>query len=118
MTCKLRWSPEALKDLDRIWEEVLEASGDIDTAERYIAGLRKTVSRKREYPESGTPLNFMGVFTGIRYVHYKRYLAFYRIRNDRMEIGRVLFDGCDYMDKLLEYTGSDSCSDSLKLHEK
>ena len=103
MSFKLRWSPEALEDLDRIWREVREASGDYDTADEYIAGLRKAVGRKREYPLSGTPLNFMGMFTGIRYVPYKRYLAFYRVRNNRIEVGRVLFDAADYMNRLFGF---------------
>ena len=59
--------------------------------------------QKKDFPESGTPLNFMGVFSGIRFVHYKRYLVFYRVRNNAMEIGRVLFDGSDYMNKLFGF---------------
>ena len=118
MICKLRWTPEALNDLDRIWDEVLEVSGEMDTADRYIAGLRKAVSRKREYPESGTPLNFMGVFTGIRFVHFKKYLAFYRIRNDRIEIIRILFDRSDYIDKLFGYIDNNPGPDTMILHEK
>ena len=118
MICKLRWTPEALKDLDRIWEEVLEASGEMDTADRYIAWLRMAVSRKREFPESGTPLNFMGVFTGIRFVHFKRYLAFYRIQSDRLEVIRILFDSSDYMNKLFGYIDSDPGPVSLILQEK
>ena len=103
MICKLLWSSDALDDLDRIWTEVNEASGDFDVADDYIAGLRKAISQKREYPMTGTPLNFMGVFTGIRFVHYKRYLAFYRVRDDVMEVGRILFDGSDYMNKLFGF---------------
>ena len=91
MTCRLLWSSDALDDLDSIWKDVLTASGDSETADRYIAGLRKEIILKKEYPHSGTPLEFMGMFTGIRFVHYKRYLVFYRIRKDAIEIGRVLF---------------------------
>ena len=70
-----------------------------------ISGLRNEISRKREYPHSGTPLEFLGMSTGIRYVHYKRYLVFYRVRKDAIEIGRVLFDGSDYMKKLFGFIG-------------
>jgi plasmid stabilization system protein ParE len=105
MNFRLLWSSDALDDLDSIWKDVLKASGDYETADSYIAGLRNEISRKREYPHSGTPLKFLGMSAGIRYVHYKRYLVFYRVRKDAIEIGRVLFDGSDYMKKLFGFIG-------------
>lgn len=112
MTFKLLWSPEARDDLDRIRMDVLKASGDLDTADRYIAGLRSAVSRKREFPQSGSPLNFMGVFTGIRFVHYKRYMVFYRVRDNSLEVGRVLFDGSDYSKILFGFIETDRKTDN------
>lgn len=103
MNFRLLWSPQARDDLDSIRMDILKASGDLDTADRYIDGLRNAVRRKREFPQSGLPLNFMGVFTGIRFVHYKRYLVFYRVRDDVLEVGRVLFDGSDYMKTLFGF---------------
>ena len=42
----------------------------------------------------------MGEFTGIYYVAFKEYIAFYRINENRMEIGRILFARSDYMKTL------------------
>ncbi|MBR3017031.1 MAG: type II toxin-antitoxin system RelE/ParE family toxin [Clostridia bacterium] len=111
MSCQLRWSPAALEDLDSIWSDVLEASGDVVTADRFVAGLREAVSGKKEFPMSGTPLLFMGVFTGIRYVRFKRYIAFCRVRGDVLEVSRVLFEASDYMKPLFGLPSGESTPD-------
>ena len=52
----------------------------------------------------------MGEFTGIYYVTFKEYIAFYRINENRMEIGRILFARSDYMKTLFgksDYTLED-----------
>ena len=97
MSHKLRYSPEALDDLDRIWSEVWEVSRDFDTADKYIDDLRDKVRKKIDFPKSGSPLFYMGEFTGIYLVYFKEYIAFYRIRGDAIEVGRVLFAKSDYM---------------------
>lgn len=97
MSFKLRYSPEALDDMDRVWSEVWEASRDFDTADKYIADLRARIRKKTDFPKSGSPLSYMGEFTGIYMVFLKSYIAFYRIRDDAIEVGRVLYAGSDYM---------------------
>lgn len=100
MTYKLVYSPESLDDLDRIWAEVWAASEDFETADRYPDDLRIAIRAKKKYPKTGTPLTYMGEFSGIYMVSFKAYIAFYRIRGDRIEVGRVLFAGSDYMKTL------------------
>ena len=39
----------------------------------------------------------MGEFTGLYYVTFKEYIAFYRIHGDVIEVARVLFSRSDYM---------------------
>ena len=46
---KLRYSPEALVDLDRVWLEVLEASQDLKPTEQYIEDLRNAVRKKTAF---------------------------------------------------------------------
>ena len=101
MSYKLRYSPEALDDMDRVWSEVWEASQDFNTADKYINDLRAAIRKKTDFPKSGSPLSYMGEFTGIYMVFFKEYIAFYRIRADVVEVGRVLFARSDYMKTLL-----------------
>jgi len=100
MSYEIQYSPLAEEDLDRVWDEVYEASSDFDIADKYISDLREMVRQKKKYPKTGTPLNFMGDFTGIYYVHFKEYLAFYIICDDFIRIARVLFARSDYMKTL------------------
>lgn len=97
MKYKLLYSQQSLKDLDRIWSEVFEASQDLDITENYITDLRAAIRSKSDFPESGAPLIFLGEPTGVYFVTFKAYIAFYRIRGDRMEVGRILFSRSDYM---------------------
>ena len=111
MTFEIIYSPAAVSDLDRVWDEVYEASQSLDIADKYITDLRAAVSKKKNYPKTGTPLSFMGEFTGIYYVTFKEYMAFYRINENRMEIGRILFARSDYMKTLFgksDYTLEDT----------
>lgn len=92
----LRYSPAALRDLDRLWDEVYAASRDMDIADGYVEDLMAKLAAKRGFPRSGSPLTYDGNPTGLYYVVHKEYLAFYRV-TDTMEVARVLFARRDYM---------------------
>ena len=94
---KLVYSPEALNDLDQIWSDVWEASGDLITTDRYIKDLRRAIRDKLSFPKSGAPLLWNGEFTGIYFVPFKAYLAFYRVNETTMEVGRILLAKSDYL---------------------
>lgn len=100
MSYELVYSPESLEDLDRIWAEIWDASGDFDIADRYIDGLRDSVRMKKKYPRTGLPLSYMGEFTGIYMVKFKAYIAFYRIHGSVIEVGRFLYAKSDYIKTL------------------
>lgn len=111
MSYELVYSPIAEIDLDRVWDEVFAASQDFDITDKYIKDLRETIKTKKSHPKTGKPLNYMGEFTGIYYVTFKEYIAFYRIREERIEVGRILFSRSDYMKTLFgksEYTLDDT----------
>ncbi len=96
MSHKLIYSSEAVDDMERVWLEVYEASQDFEVADRYIDDLRNAIREKKKYPKTGTPLVYMGVFTGLYYVRFKEYLVFYRITGENVEVGRVIFAKSDY----------------------
>ena len=97
MKYKVQYSKAAIRDLDRVWAEVFEASKSYDITEKYIDDLMDKVEAKADYPKSGSPLYYQDSFTGYYFVVFKAYLAFYRIEDDTMLIDRVLFCRSDYM---------------------
>ncbi len=107
MNYEIVYSPLFCDDLDRVWDEVYEASRDFDIADKYIKDLRTVIQEKKKYPKSGKRLCYMSEFTGIYYVTFKEYMAFYRIIDNIIEVGRVLFGRSDYMKTL--FGRSDFC---------
>ena len=103
MKYQLRYSPEALRDMDAVWDGVFEASKDIETTEKYVNEFMDEIAGRKEYPQSGIPLYYMGLFTGYYSVNYKAYKAFYRIRDGFMEVARILPMKLDYIGKLFNY---------------
>lgn len=96
----LNYSRTAIRDLDRIWSEVFNASHDYDVTEKYIDELLVTIESKTAIPKSGNPLYYENMFTGYYYVLFKTYIAFYRINDENMLADRVLYGAGDYMREL------------------
>ena len=97
MSYRIEYSQAAIRDLDRVWNEVYEASKEADIATRYVDGLIDCVAEKRAFPKSGAPLYYENGFTGYYYVVFKAYMAFYRIVEERILVDRVVFGRSDYM---------------------
>lgn len=55
MSYTIPYAPTAIRDLDRVWAEVCEASKEPELAARYVDELMDRVSEKREFPKSGSP---------------------------------------------------------------
>lgn len=114
MTYSIRYSPEAVRDMDMVWDGVLKASGSYDIADRYIDELRAVIAAKKAYPFSGTPLQYRGLFTGFYSINYKKYKIFYRVHNGFIEVARVIMAKRDYMRILFgESEGSEEAEDEL-----
>ena len=97
MSCQVKYSKAAIRDLDRVWTEVFEASKDIEITKKYIEELLDKVEKKSDYPESGSPLYYENSFTGYYFIVFKAYLAFYRLEKETVMVDRVLFGKSDYM---------------------
>ena len=97
MTYTIEYSKNAVRDLDRVWAEVLKASRSYDVTERYINDLMDKVESKADHPKLGAPLYYEDRFTGYYFVVFKAYLAFYRLEGERMLVDRVLFGKSDYI---------------------
>ena len=94
---RIRYSPEAQKDMDEVWDGVWEASKDFDTADRYVQEFANKISEVKKSPKRGIPLYYRGLFTGFYSVTFKAYKAFYRINGEYLEVARILLAKKDYM---------------------
>ena len=97
MSYSIHYTPQALIDLETVWDNVYEASKNFETADRYTDGIIKKVTDKKAFPNSGIPLFYKGLFTGFYSVNYKAYKVFYRINGKYIEVLRVLLAKRDYL---------------------
>lgn len=100
MKYQVKYSKQAIRDLDRVWGEVYEASKDLDTTNQYINDLMDKIEAKDNHPKGGIPLYYEDSFTGYYYVVFKAYLVFYRLENEKILVDRVLYGASDYMRQL------------------
>ncbi|WP_036606860.1 type II toxin-antitoxin system RelE/ParE family toxin [Oribacterium sp. P6A1] len=101
MYYELVYSPAALEDLDQVWNEVYTSSTDLSTTDNYISALRNELKEICKNPKLGKRLCYEDVFTGIYYISCKKYNAFYRIRANKVEVGRILYNRSNYMKLVL-----------------
>lgn len=98
MEYKIRYTPQAMQDMNDVWEGVYEASKDYDTADRYIEDFFQEIKAKKKFPLSGIPLSYRGLFTGFYSLNFKKYKAFYRIKDNYIEIIRIIMSKKDYLE--------------------
>ena len=100
MKYSVKYSTVAIRDLDRVWAEVFEASRSYEITEKYIDDLMDKVEAKAPYPKSGSPLYYENGFTGYYFIVFKAYMVFYRLESDTMLVDRVLYGKSDYIRRL------------------
>ena len=93
----IRFSPASRADMEAVWDSVYDASLDYDTADRYVMAFTDSIIEKKKALKTGIPLCYRGLFTGYYSVNYKAYKAFYRIKDDTVEVLRILLSKSDYM---------------------
>lgn len=94
---KIRYTPEAMRDMDEVWDGVYEASKESEVADRYVDDFISEIRKKKQLPLSGIPLVYRGLFTGFYAVNFKKYKAFYRLFDNYMEVIRIIAEKRDYM---------------------
>ena len=90
------WSPEALADLDRIWNQYGRIAGPA-TADKLLREIGNIVTLVEEHPFAGRSRD--DVRPGLRSLATSPHVVFYRVMNDRPEIVRVL-DGRQDVDEI------------------
>jgi toxin ParE1/3/4 len=83
----LIWSPEAIADLEGIWDFYVEAAGQ-RTAEKMVREIAETCRAVEQHPLIGRARD--EVRLGLRSLVSQPNVIFYRVRNDAAEIVRIL----------------------------
>ena len=102
MKLSILYSSDAKKDLTSVWKGVLAASASFELADEYLDEFMDMIDRKRDFPYSGSPLYYRGLFTGFYMINFKAYIAFYRVSENFIEIARILPAKMDYMKILFD----------------
>lgn len=98
MRANLEYTPQAIVDLDNVYDGVLEASCDKKTADKYI--LINEIEKKRDFPLSTPVFDIYDLMLDIHHFTFKAYIVFYKFENNCIKVLRVLPSKMDYMKKL------------------
>lgn len=90
------WSPEALDDLDHLWDYYASVAGPA-TADKILRGIAAVVATIDDFPFSGRSRD--DIRLGLRSLAADLQIVFYRLNNDRPEIVRLL-DGRQDIEKI------------------
>lgn len=98
MKRRLHYSPEALHDLDEIWDYIVDDCCNPDTAKDMITRIMDTLDRLRDFAEMGAPLSSATTIeSDYRFMVCGSYMAFYRVEGNDAHIDRILHGKRDYM---------------------
>ena len=97
MKYRVEYSKAAIRDLDRVWAEVFEASQSKEVTREYLDELLDKIEAKADFPASGSPLYYENSFTGYYFIVFKAYLIFYRIKDNIISVDRILYGKSDYL---------------------
>ena len=82
---RVRYTPEAFADRERIFEYLLERSPS--GARRVLASIREVLRLLGEYPYSGYGTDDPNI--RVKFVNRYPYKIFYRVRDDAVEIAHI-----------------------------
>lgn len=103
MKHKLRYSAQARKDLDEIWDYIVADLGNCIAAEKTVNRIIDDIERLADFPEMGLMLrNVAHMVTDYRYIVSGNYMAFYRVSDKTVYIVRVLYGRREYMRVLFD----------------
>lgn len=90
------WSPEALQDIDHLWDYYAEVAG-LASADKLLREIARVVATIEEFPRAGRSRD--GIRADLRSLSAGLRIVFYRFKGDRPEIVRVL-DGRQDIDEI------------------
>lgn len=94
----LRYSPEALQDLDETYDYIFHEKQNPIATQNTIQGIRNVITELKTLDNIGVKVFLPdGIETPYRFVQYKNYLAFYRQIDNHVYIDRILYGKRDYL---------------------
>lgn len=98
MKNNINYSPEAIRDLDEIWEYIAFEFCNVDAAERIVSRIMDTVERLENFAYTGAMLSsIVDIKSDYRYLVCGDYMAFYRVSEKNIYIDRVLYGKRNYL---------------------
>jgi toxin ParE1/3/4 len=79
-------SPQYERDITEIWDHI--ALHNADAADRAVMAIEDTIELLGDFPGIGTPCPHLA--PGLRRTLWREYLIYYRLRDNWIEIVRVL----------------------------
>jgi len=99
---KVHYSPEARRDMDRLWEHISYEFQNPSAAQSLINNIMKAVDQLEVFPVMGTPLCSIAEDPiGYRFLVVRNYLIFYRLYGSDVYIDRILYGRSDCLRILL-----------------
>lgn len=100
---KVRYSPEAVNDLDEIWAYISDELQNPESALKTVNGVMDAVDRLNDFPEMGPPLSSVtNMESMFRFLVCGSYIAFYHLDGSEVSIDRILYGKRDYIRILFE----------------
>ena len=91
---KVRYTPEALRDLQRISASIMEKFNNETVEKRVLKNITGAIRGLEVFPYKGVEV---GVLTDYRYIFNEKNYVFYRIEEEEISIIRILNEKQDYM---------------------
>ena len=95
---KLRYTPEAISDLQSIKQYIKSTLRNPTAATRITKMILDNCASLKSFPESGSSISALtGYETDIRMLICENYIALYRIDDDMVSVARIIHAKQDYM---------------------
>ena len=95
---KLRYTPEAISDLQSIKQYIKSTLRNPTAATRITKMILDNCASLKSFPESGSSISALtGYETDIRMLICENYIALYRVDDDMVSVARIIHAKQDYM---------------------
>ena len=95
---KLRYTPEALRDLQEIKRYIKSELHNPTAANRITKAILDGCSQLKQFPEMGVSIGAKtGYETDLRMLVVESYIALYRIETEVVSVGRIINARQDYI---------------------
>lgn len=95
---EIKFSPEAINDLQQTKEYIIEELCNEQAAVNTVSKITKRIRMLADFPESGVLLSsIIDIETDYRFLVCGNYTAFYRVENSMVYIVRILYGRRNYV---------------------